>query len=143
MHAIWRGIGQLLHLAQRLEMLPLCGARHEHMPTEGGAGQPAAAVAVLAACPTALHVPTAASRAAIRVWLPPPAELVALGSLTVPSPELYSSSLLTSDKNKIVFTFIWTTPPPTFTLRCRRAVESALFHHPDATVYVYSNSLPF
>ena len=40
------------------------------------------------------------------------------------------------------FIWIWTTAPSTFTLANRRSLESILFHHPQARVDVYTNTLP-
>lgn len=40
------------------------------------------------------------------------------------------------------FLLLWTTAATDFTLRSRRCLESLLFHHPRATVRVFSNSLP-
>lgn len=59
-------------------------------------------------------------------------------ALTAPKDQQEDES---NTRNRLTFIFIWTTPPHTFTLRCRRAIESAFFHHPDASVVVYSNSL--
>ena len=40
------------------------------------------------------------------------------------------------------FVLLWSTNATSFTLRSRRCIESILFHHPHATVRVYSNQLP-
>lgn len=40
------------------------------------------------------------------------------------------------------FVLLWSTATTTFTLRTRRCLESIFFHHPRATVSVYSNELP-
>jgi len=40
------------------------------------------------------------------------------------------------------FILLWNDAPSLFTLRYRRVIESILFHHPDAHVGVYSNTLP-
>lgn len=40
------------------------------------------------------------------------------------------------------FLLLWTTAATAFTLRSRRCLESLLFHHPRATVRIFSNSLP-
>ena len=37
---------------------------------------------------------------------------------------------------------LWSTNASSFDLRARRCIESVLFHHPNATVRVYSNELP-
>ena len=54
---------------------------------------------------------------------------------------LNKSSMRLRPKRIRVF-FIWIGPPKNFSLRCRRAIESVFFHHPDALVSVYSNDLP-
>ena len=40
------------------------------------------------------------------------------------------------------FVLLWSTNESSFTLRSRRCVESIFFHHPRASVRVYSNKLP-
>ena len=40
------------------------------------------------------------------------------------------------------FVLLWSTNASSFTLRSRRCLESILYHHPKATVRVYSNELP-
>jgi hypothetical protein len=39
------------------------------------------------------------------------------------------------------FVFVWTTPGTTFGLKHHRAIESVLYHHPEARVRVFSNTL--
>jgi len=48
---------------------------------------------------------------------------------------------LVDNTNK--FILVWTTPKHKFTLRHRKVLESIFYHHPDAVVQVFSNSLPF
>ncbi|KAL3929374.1 MAG: hypothetical protein SGPRY_001986 [Prymnesium sp.] len=40
------------------------------------------------------------------------------------------------------FLLLWSTGAKSFTLRARRCIESIFYHHPHATVLVYSNQLP-
>lgn len=42
----------------------------------------------------------------------------------------------------LLFVLLWSTDATSFTLRSRRCLESVFYHHPQATVRVYSNQLP-
>ena len=43
---------------------------------------------------------------------------------------------------RLPFVLLWSTDAKSFTLRSRRCIESILYHHPQATVLVYSIQLP-
>jgi hypothetical protein len=50
--------------------------------------------------------------------------------------------LYSENRNRMRFIVIWTTSASKWRLRHRRVIESLFFHHPDALVLVYSNTLP-
>lgn len=52
-------------------------------------------------------------------------------------------SVVERNRAKLSFFVIWTTAANTWRLRHRRVLESVLFHHPEATITMYSNTYWF